>query len=454
MKFEDKADCIVMQEHLFISYATEDVALAEWLTLKLTSFGYRAWCDRFELLGGERFPRDIDKAIKEKTFRLLAILSKASLEKENPTKERTLALNISKERKIDFLIPLKAEPLSATDLNWTVSDITYIPFHESWASGLAQLLKKLEKIDAPRNLANGGQVAAGAFVDVDLIEQKTEKLHSNLIEVKGIPEIVQRFQLRRAPSPLEADQMFSEWPVYRVDETTYLAFQRPPVFLADKLNIQSVGGAMWRDLPTIDGFKSGDVVSSLLRRSIESRCLRRGLVADQEQKLLYFPNGLVKGNKLSFMGYDGKRSYVLAVGQRTKSGSKYRYHLAPQFLVRRSLAHEYSIVLRVRLRITDLEDRALPRFSALARRKHLCAQWWNSEWLKRQLAILAHLADGGDAISIGQGNEEVRIAASFTNYSADYGINEAALGVTRTEEELAYLDAGVDDIDVEEPTNE
>lgn len=139
----------------------------------------------------------------------------------------------------------------------------------------------------------------------------------------------------------------------------------------------------------------------------------------------------------------------MAVGQRTKSGSKYRYHLAPRFLVRRNLAHEYSIVLQVRLRITNLEGKALPRFSALARRKHLCAQWWNSEWLKRQLAILWHLADGSDAISIGQGNEEVQIAANYTNYSSDFGINEALLGTTRTDEELAYLETKADDIDMD-----
>lgn len=443
-----------MQEHLFINYATEDAALAEWLTLKLTSFGYKAWCDRFELLGGERFPRDIDKAIKEKTFRLLSILSKASLEKENPTKERTLALNISRARKTDFLIPLKAEPLSATDLNWMVSDITYISFHESWASGLTQLLKKLDKIGTPRNLANGNQIAVSALLDEDVIEQKSEKLYSNLIEVKKIPELVQRFQLRRPPSPLEADQMLSTWPVYRIDETTFLAFQGPPTSLADKLNIRRVGGAIWRDLQTIDGFKSGDVVSSLLRRSVESRCLNRGLLANQDQRLLYFPNALVKNNKLSFTGYDGKRTHLLAVGQRTKSGAKYRYHLAPQFLVRRNLAHEYSIVVRVRLRITDLEGKGLPRYSALARRKHVCAQWWNSEWLKRQLAILEYLAEGCDAISIGQGNEEVRIAAGYENYLADFGINEASLGVTRTEEELAYLEAEADDMDVEVSANE
>ncbi len=84
-----------MGDHLFISYATEDAALADWLTLKLTAQGYKVWCDRFKLLGGERFPRDIDIAIKEKTFRLLSLISRDSLAKENPTKERTLALSIA-----------------------------------------------------------------------------------------------------------------------------------------------------------------------------------------------------------------------------------------------------------------------------------------------------------------------------------------------------------------------
>ena len=65
--------------HLFISYATEDGDLAEWLTLRLTTEGYKVWCDRVKLLGGESYPRDIDKAIKTQTFRMLALISKNSL---------------------------------------------------------------------------------------------------------------------------------------------------------------------------------------------------------------------------------------------------------------------------------------------------------------------------------------------------------------------------------------
>ena len=47
------------REHLFVSYATEDAPLAEWFTRKLTAEGYSVCCDRFKLLGGESYPRDI-----------------------------------------------------------------------------------------------------------------------------------------------------------------------------------------------------------------------------------------------------------------------------------------------------------------------------------------------------------------------------------------------------------
>lgn len=93
------------RDHLFISYATEDAALAEWLTLKLTAGGYRVWCDRVKLLGGESYPRNIDAAIEKRTFRMLALISRSSKSKDNPVKERTKALALGRQRKEDFLIP-------------------------------------------------------------------------------------------------------------------------------------------------------------------------------------------------------------------------------------------------------------------------------------------------------------------------------------------------------------
>jgi hypothetical protein len=110
-------------EHIFISYAWENRVVADWLTLRLTAAGYRVWCDRFKMLGGERFPAQIDHAIKHQTFRMLGLLSRHSLHKPNPVNERTLALAIARERNIDFYIPLDLEGLTATDLNWMISSI-------------------------------------------------------------------------------------------------------------------------------------------------------------------------------------------------------------------------------------------------------------------------------------------------------------------------------------------
>src|ERR1019366_314774 len=179
--------------HLFISYASEDGDLAEWLTLKLIAEGYEVWCDRVKLLGGESYPRDIDDAIKRRTFRLLHLLSRSSQDKPNPAKERTLALNIGRERHIDFLIPLNVDGLRAVELNWMTSDLTFIPFDESWAVGFAALLKKLRAINAPRPVAGTGlQQIANWYQAQDLPDTRDELLLSNRLEVTGIPSTVHR----------------------------------------------------------------------------------------------------------------------------------------------------------------------------------------------------------------------------------------------------------------------
>jgi hypothetical protein len=73
--------------------------------VRLAAEGYKVWTDRIKLLGGESYPKDINTAIKSRTSRFLAVLSRSSVEKPNPVKERTLALNLARERKENFLVP-------------------------------------------------------------------------------------------------------------------------------------------------------------------------------------------------------------------------------------------------------------------------------------------------------------------------------------------------------------
>src|ERR1700674_1831770 len=137
------------RDHLFLSYAGEDGALADWLALKLVSEGYRVWSDRIKLLGGESYPKDISAAIRERTFRFVPLLSHYSVAKENPLKERTLAQAVSRERHEEFIIPINVDGIKPHELDFQSTDLVYIAFHESWSRGLGQLLKKLQQISAP-----------------------------------------------------------------------------------------------------------------------------------------------------------------------------------------------------------------------------------------------------------------------------------------------------------------
>lgn len=150
------------RDHLFVSYAQENWALAEWLTLRLTAENYRVWCRSFQVLGGERYPQDIDDAIRNSTFRVIALLSRASMSDPHAIKERMLALHLARERNIDFLLLLNVDGLRFTECDWMTSDVTFLPFHEHWTTGFSQLLKKLRVIDTPRTLVNGRQIATEA----------------------------------------------------------------------------------------------------------------------------------------------------------------------------------------------------------------------------------------------------------------------------------------------------
>jgi len=116
--------------HLFLSCAIEDKYLSEWLARKLSAEGYVIWMDDLKILAGEKWPQTIQQAIKERFFRMVAVISENSIDKENPLKERDEALAIEKNEGIDFLIPLK---LDDCNLDLRVRTLNYVPFNRSWA---------------------------------------------------------------------------------------------------------------------------------------------------------------------------------------------------------------------------------------------------------------------------------------------------------------------------------
>jgi len=356
-------------EHLFISYAGEDWYFAEWLTRSLTATGYRVWCDRFKLLGGESYPRDIDKAIKVGTFRLIAVLSKSSIDKPNPVKERTLAMNIGRERQTDFLIPLNLDGLKPTELDWMTNDLTFIPFYDNWHTGFIQLIKKLDSIGAPKRLGNAHFIAASTYNRPPLLHTDGEELLSNILPIVVYPKSVFLYRLKRTLASEEISLIArSFWAYYKTNPEQYLSFQRIPegIELADSSIISSSD-------KKIAGLEGQNVISSLLYKSIWNKFKSLGCRQASNSQIIYFPAGVMPKNMIKFSSYNGRRTYVLVTGIRssTISGEKVKYvfHLCPQFKIRQNGPCNFDLQITPRLYFTDLTGQPLNARSALSRRK-------------------------------------------------------------------------------------
>ena len=428
-----------MRDHLFISYATEDWLFVEWLTLRLTAEGYKVWCDRIELLGGESYPKDIDEAIKNRTFRFIAVLSTHSINKPNPVKERTLALNLARERTENFVVPINLDGLSTTDLGWMVSDLTFLPFHLSWADGLKQLLKLLEKAAAPREFVNGRSSAANWFEPKGLVTPHTERLWSNVAEITELPKNIYRYEAETNINKEQRLELLTYWP-HSYDRGVFWAFENPPLDFGQKYRFKERGKIEdWQSARSKD-ISVRQVAVVLLNECLKSLCLARGLKITPDENLCYFPDGLLDRNWLVFQTYDDSRTRVRTVGVRNfrkvTGTESCRYHLAPSLRV--WLDHELGnlVHLQVRLFLTMLDGEQLEEKPALSRRKSICRAWWNYEWLSRVLAIFQFLSSDGPMIQIGKYKDQ-KIVISKHPIAAEIGrgLDESLLGAARIETE-------------------
>jgi hypothetical protein len=435
------------RDHIFISYATEDGDLAEWLAVRLTAEGYKVWCDRTHLLGGESYPGDIDRAIKDYSFRLVALLSRASLQKPNPRKERTLALNIARERKIDFLIPLNVAGLSATELDWMTSDLTFIPFQQDWAAGFAQLLKKLDSIEAPRDICAGRNRLCDWIAIQAKAVRRQETLRANLLPVLELPKVLHKFAIKeRVIFP----KLSEHWPFFHPTDSDFVwAFDPPHTDLG--VPVQKLTSIAWQDIPDYDGLQTHDLSLSILRKAITVICLQRGMKLAPKAGFTFFPDGLLERNHLRFTTYDGRKSFVSAVGERTfRKGDqreKVKYHLAPIFRLTSTDFPELAVRVIIRLHLTDINGYPLEGSKVISRRKRICKNWWNHEWISRILAVVEWLGEGQKECEVLRtANGSFRIGGTLYTMFADQGIDESNL--------RPVIPSETDEIDIDEDIEE
>ncbi|HEY9630835.1 MAG TPA: toll/interleukin-1 receptor domain-containing protein [Coleofasciculaceae cyanobacterium] len=439
----------VKGKYLYINSALEDVVFAKWLAQKLTAEGYQTWSEHFDLLGGEDESEDIQSIIKNHTFRVISCYSRASLTNPDILVSRALALSIGKERKEDFLIPLRIDSFDSNQLDTLTRSLKFISFESSWAEGLRQLLSKLKTLDYPL-VPDGRRVAIESFLGRDVISEVSEEVFSNCLRIERIPENILCFEFQKPILKEDLELFELQWAYRSTLNGRFLSFHQPPPVIQDAYGARLVSSNPWAYFENVQEIKTSALVAELLRKSFVVKCHALGLVSyvepsdekkDSEKnarenskrrsrrnRIQYFPSGLLKRNRLGYIKPDGSKTHVAVHGTKSywkPSGSeKYCYHLAPYFFVSQNLFEPFVIQVRLKIYLTDEKGSPLSKRAAISRRKHLCQGWWNEDWFNRINAICQFL--GGDGrIVIGESLEEqVVVNAKLFSLQSPISVNE------------------------------
>lgn len=138
-----------MEQTAFISYSGEDTTFALKLATDLKSAGASVWLDKLDLVGGDRWDLAVEKALKQCT-RILVILSRASVDKNNVLDEVSFALDEQRT-----VVPILYQDC---EVPFRLRRLQYVDFRKDYEVGLRNLLRTLATKEALPQLSIRKQV--------------------------------------------------------------------------------------------------------------------------------------------------------------------------------------------------------------------------------------------------------------------------------------------------------
>ena len=404
-----------MRDAVFLSHANpEDNDFTLWLALQLAQHGYRVWSDLTDLLGGEDFWRDAEKAIRERAAKVVFVLSRTSNTKVGPLRELQVATNVARAEELqDFVIPALIDDLPHHEINIQLARIAAIPCR-CWEPGLKALLGKLEKDHVPRDPVFSPTSVASWWRSNHSSKQgllnNPEEYLSNWFPIQGIPSEMYLHVLKQSGMGLFAVPDDLPYPAFAhgrllvsfAPARDFAGFLGPALSIEESHSVPTEGPI--DNVPVLSSLniqKRRDFAVQLLRLAWDNMLDRRRLPSYQlADKMIchYFVKGTVQRDSISFAGVVGKPSRRQVVG-RTKSHywhfgvtAKPILHPSPIYVVK-----SHVLFSNDGIRIWESKHRLHTS------RRSLCRNWWNSEWRDRLLATMAWLSDAtGIDIPLGQ----------------------------------------------------
>ena len=456
-----------MRDTLLLSHANpEDNEFTLWLALRLASEGYRVWCDLTKLLGGEVFWDDIEAVIRERSAKVIYVLSRTSNAKDGPLRELHLAQSLARREKLtDFVIPVHLDNLPYSEVTIELTRINAIPFEKSWARGLGVLLQKLEEDGVPRvasfNRAAVNDWWRSQFGSGQGIRKEPEVVVSNWYKVENLPATLYEHRISRSkPGLVDFDTARLPYPGIWLDDLSVLTFASASDFtayLGPNFFVEKSREIVVEDfLAGRDYLRDGPKYLAQLLRLAWDRTLRQALSAYESADgrfCYYFQKGMVASDTVSFIDSNGKKSHRGMVGYNTMLGGKVRYWhygLSGKPIVR----PETLFLLKGHVLFSDDGVNLWTNKDLMAKaRRNQCRNWWNDEWRDRMYAAIAHLAGGGDLVHFPLGST-LSFTLSKDPLPFESPVSYLEPGMITKDEDLADYDFEDEDAEFEEVEGE
>lgn len=456
------------KQSIFISHATpEDNGFVGWLGARLELAGFSVWHDLGRLKGGDHFWDKIEKAIRDESFRFLAVVSKVAVDKQGVKDEWALAQTVEKSLP-GFVIPVRLDDYDFSLLPIGIHRKNVVDFASGWHKGLAQLIDTLVDANAPK-ISEPDPLSArhwlpemkeGAILRTDA----KESLDSTWLSVMELPPTLETARILGSTRLIKLTDENRRMPWFEhEDRIVGFAKGADLVSLMSNSVMLKEANAVVTDAFIDSGSTLGDKtvthwearrrVANLVRQAWELAMEAKGFgIYEQSggRKVFYVTPELTggRGEKVSFIDVDGRkrRKGLNGRSEKRKANWSYAVGMVPAF------DDPWRIELRSTIVFTGDDGMPMDSVARAHRlRMSFCRSWWNDRWRGFLRAFLALVAEGQPDIRLPVGsNRFIVLSATPIVFSAPAGLSDLAPSIDADPIDEPDDDLGeIDDLEVE-----
>lgn len=435
------------REAIFISHATpEDNDFVRWLGSKLQLAGYEVWHDLARLKGGDYFWDKIEAAIRNESFRFVAVVSNVSVSKQGVKDEWAVAGTV--ERSVPgFVIPVRIDDIPYADVPISLHRKNLIDFSGSWHRGLTALVDALDEAQVPKAHKPDPLLARHWLPplkdDAIVRTDAKEALDSTWLPILSLPPTIETARILGSNREIKVTEENRQLPWFEhEDRIVGFAKGSDLVSLMAKSVMLKAAGAVDAHTFIKEGSTLGDKevpwwearkrVGHLLRQAWELTMEAKGFASVYQSggRRVFYATPELTGGRGRFVRYEdfnGKKRIKALNGKSERRDACWAYGVG----MVTSFDEPWRVELRHAVIFTDDDGKPIEdALKAHRLRRGFCKSWWNEQWRTLMRAFL-WLASEGRAeliLPVGSGRSIV-LGSTPIQFEAPCGLSDVTRAV-------------------------